>query len=80
MSQGKYRCRQCGAPLELFATLYNRSPIDEETGEIGEAYEENVPGSNEYLEVQCSEDADHNCGFVYQDGEIKEHSSSEGGE
>ena len=72
MSQGKYRCRQCGAPLELFATLYSRSPIDEETGEIGEAYEENVPGSNEYLEVQCSEDADHDCGFIYQDDKIVE--------
>lgn len=72
MSQGKYRCRQCGAPLELFATLYSRSPIDEDTGKIGEACEENVPGSNEYLEIQCSEDADHDCGFVYQDDEIVE--------
>jgi DNA-directed RNA polymerase subunit RPC12/RpoP len=53
MSQGKYRCRQCGAPLELFATLYSRSPI-------------------EYLEVQCSEDADHDCGFIYRDDKIVE--------
>lgn len=72
MPAENYRCKECGAPLELFATLYSRSPIDENTGEIGEAYEENIPGSNEYLEVQCSEDADHDCGFVYRDGEIVE--------
>jgi hypothetical protein len=72
MSPVKYRCRQCGAPLELFATLYSRSPIDENTGGIGEAYEENILGSNEYLEIQCSEDADHDCGFIYKDGEIVE--------
>ena len=72
MSAGRYRCKECGAKLELFATLYSRSPIDEDTGEIGEAYEENILGSNEYLEVQCSENADHECGFIYQDAKIVE--------
>ena len=65
MSTGKYRCKICGAPLELFASLYSRHPIDEDSGEIGEVLEENVPGSIEYREVQCSEDADHDCGLIY---------------
>ena len=65
MSTGKYRCKICGAPLELFASLYSRHPIDEHSGEIGEACEENVPGSNEYHEVQCSEDADHEYSLTY---------------
>ena len=64
MSNGKYRCKTCGAPLELFAILYSRHAIDEHSGEIGEALEENVPGSNEYQEVQCSQDADHDIGPV----------------
>lgn len=65
MSTGKYRCKECGAPLELFAILYSRHPIDEHSGEIGEALEENVPGSNEYQEVQCSENADHDVGLTH---------------
>jgi len=65
MSTGKYRWQTCGTPLELFAVLYSRHPIDEDSGEIREAYEENVPGSNEYHEVQCSEDADHYVGLTH---------------
>jgi|GEM_PF-3838235 len=65
MSTGKYRCKTCGAPLELFAISYSRHLIDEDSGEIGEALEENVPGSNEYHEVQCSEDADHDVGITH---------------
>lgn len=64
MSTGKYRCKTCGAPLELFVILYSRHLIDEHSGEVGEAYEENVPGSNQYHEVQCSEDADHDVGLT----------------
>ncbi|MCK4224744.1 MAG: hypothetical protein KAX39_06165 [candidate division Zixibacteria bacterium] len=80
MSAGKYRCKECGAPLELFLTSYYRFPIDGDSGEIGEVYEENVPGSNEYVEVQCSEGADDDCGFIYRGGEIIERSSNKGGE
>jgi len=64
MSNRKFKCKQCGAALELFEITYCRSPVDEKTGEIGVAYEENIPGESSDAEVQCSEDADHKCGFV----------------
>ena len=67
MTNPNFKCKQCGAPLELFETTYSRSPIDEDTGEIGVPYEENIPGSDVHSEVQCSEDADHNCGFTIDD-------------
>ena len=65
MATRRYICKECGASLELFATLYSRMPIDESTGEIGEELEENIPGSDRHFEVQCSQDADHDCGFTY---------------
>ena len=59
-----FKCKQCGAPLELFETAYHRSPIDEETGEIGAAYGENIPGENSDTAVECSENGSHKCGFT----------------
>jgi len=63
MTDQKFKCKECGASLDLFETTYSRSPIDKETGEIGVPYEENIPGESTHAEVQCSEDPDHNCGF-----------------
>ncbi len=64
MSEQNFKCKKCGAKLELFEATYSKSPIDEETGEIGVPYEENIPGESIHTEVQCSENADHDCGFT----------------
>lgn len=63
MTNQRFKCKECGSPLDLFETTHSRSPVDGETGEIGVPCEENIPGESTHAEIQCSENPDHDCGF-----------------
>lgn len=64
----KYRCKECKALLIVFRILNSTSLLDPNSGGVYGWEEEE--GSE--IEVKCSKNIDHNCGFICKHGIIQE--------
>ena len=63
-------CKICGEPLEIqsIETIWEQFSIDKTTGEVNWDINlmEDQPGSGEVeIKVCCSDNPEHNCGYVY---------------